>query len=88
MPRLLPHFNCLVNLANKTPFVIGFLYVTIIFTATTATGQTQDQDPKLGSYAGASFASSQIESVNITNGNLFGRGDIWQWQQCGNLSRI
>ena len=70
MPRLLPHFNCLVNLANKTPFVIGFLYVTIIFTATTATGQTQDQDPKLGSYAGASFASSQIESVNITNGNL------------------
>src|SRR5689334_12665082 len=55
MPRLSPHLNCL--------FIL-------LFTAVTAIGQTQDQDPKRGNYAGASFASSSIESVNITNGNL------------------
>ena len=70
MPPLSPHLNCLIIRANKSGFVIGFLYLTIVFTAATATAQTQDQDPKTGTYAGASFASSQIESVNITNGNL------------------
>ena len=70
MPRLSPHFDCLVIRANKSGLIIGFLYLSITFTAATATGQTQDQDPKRGAYAGASFASSQIESVNITNGNL------------------
>src|ERR1044072_1144586 len=64
------HFNYLIIRANKTGFVIAFLYLSMIFTAATATAQTQDQDPKTGTYAGASFASSQIESVNITNGNL------------------
>lgn len=70
MPRLSPHFNWLIIRANKSGRVISFLCLMLIFTASTATGQTQDQDPKTGTYAGASFASSQIESVNITNGNL------------------
>jgi hypothetical protein len=70
MPRFVPQLHALIIRANKLGLVSGFLYLSIIFTAATATGQTQDQDPKTGTYAGASFASSQIESVNITNGNL------------------
>src|ERR1051325_5561743 len=70
MPRFVPQLHALIIRTNKSGLVISFLCLSIIFTAATATGQTQDQDPKTGTYAGASFASSQIESVNITNGNL------------------
>jgi len=65
MPRISHSFN---RNPIRPELTIAFLCLT--FTATSAIGQTQDQDPKLGMYAGASFASSQIESVNTTNGNL------------------
>src|SRR5689334_20318585 len=55
---------------SKLGLAIPVLGLLIVLAPTNAAGQTQDQDPKTGTYTGASFASSQIESVNITNGNL------------------
>src|ERR1044072_3291671 len=68
MSRFSPRLDA--NFIIRPEFAIGFLCLTILLAATNASGQTQDQDAKRGTYAGASFASGQIESINTTNGNL------------------
>jgi len=70
MSRVFISFNRSHILFSNHAAASILLALSLSTTAIRVIGQTQDQDPKTGTYAGASVASSQIESVNITNGNL------------------
>src|SRR2546425_10199085 len=42
----------------------------LVLACAAGTMLAQDENPKRGSYPGASFALGEIESINTTNGNL------------------
>ena len=57
-----------MKICKNTDSVMYFLFAILLWSATSAVAQ--DSGPKRGFNPGGSFALSDIESINMTNGNM------------------